>query len=180
MTTLAGTMPYIAPEVFFASSGSSKETSRGRTGGTAASAPNSYSYPADWWSLGVTAFELKAGRRPFDFNSKTSCLEIMATFSKPQDQVLICPSKWSQPFSHFITCLLQIKPEKRTSSLKALKDTKLMSKLDLAAVVSKKETPPFVPQVSFRASIHTRVHTNTFQHTHIYIYLYLHICQMMQ
>ncbi|XP_051019590.1 serine/threonine-protein kinase 32A isoform X2 [Acomys russatus] len=44
ITTVAGTKPYMAPEMF---------TSRKETG---------YSFAVDWWSLGVTAYELLRGR----------------------------------------------------------------------------------------------------------------------
>ncbi|KAF8515907.1 kinase-like domain-containing protein [Gautieria morchelliformis] len=44
LTSVAGSRAYIAPEVF---------------------AKKGYSYAVDWWSLGVTAFELAFGRRPF-------------------------------------------------------------------------------------------------------------------
>ncbi|KAM7320233.1 hypothetical protein ACRRTK_020676 [Alexandromys fortis] len=45
ITTVAGTKPYMAPEMF----GSRKETG--------------YSFAVDWWSLGVTAYELLRGRK---------------------------------------------------------------------------------------------------------------------
>ncbi|XP_023571141.1 serine/threonine-protein kinase 32A isoform X2 [Octodon degus] len=44
ITTVAGTKPYMAPEMF---------TSKKETG---------YSFAVDWWSLGVTAYELLRGR----------------------------------------------------------------------------------------------------------------------
>ncbi|XP_059102505.1 serine/threonine-protein kinase 32A isoform X2 [Peromyscus eremicus] len=44
ITTVAGTKPYMAPEMF---------SSRKETG---------YSFAVDWWSLGVTAYELLRGR----------------------------------------------------------------------------------------------------------------------
>ena len=47
-TSVAGSLAYMAPEVC------------GRKG---------YSWQADWWSLGVCAYELMYGRRPFEGRS---------------------------------------------------------------------------------------------------------------
>jgi serine/threonine kinase 32 len=44
-TSVAGSMAYMAPEVI------------GKKG---------YTYGIDWWSLGITAYELLFNRRPFD------------------------------------------------------------------------------------------------------------------
>lgn len=55
---MAGTKPYMAPEVFQAAS-----ATRGSC---------SYAHHVDWWSLGVTAYELRTGGRPFSIRSATS------------------------------------------------------------------------------------------------------------
>lgn len=44
LTGVAGSMAYMAPEIF---------TKRG------------YSYSVDWWSLGIVAYELIFGKRPY-------------------------------------------------------------------------------------------------------------------
>lgn len=44
LTGVAGSMAYMAPEIL---------------------AKRGYTYPVDWWSLGVCAYELVFGRRPF-------------------------------------------------------------------------------------------------------------------
>ena len=44
LTGVAGSMAYMAPEIL---------------------AKKGYSWPTDWWSLGVCAYELVFGRRPF-------------------------------------------------------------------------------------------------------------------
>ena len=50
-TSVAGSMAYMAPEIL---------TKRG------------YTYPIDWWSLGVCAYELIFGRRPFRGRTNTA------------------------------------------------------------------------------------------------------------
>lgn len=53
---MAGTKPYMAPEVFQSALEAGSE---------------GYGAAVDWWSLGVTAYELKTGRRPFNIHSNT-------------------------------------------------------------------------------------------------------------
>jgi serine/threonine kinase 32 len=65
-TGVAGTMAYMAPEVI---------------------RKNGYSWQVDWWSLGVTAYELLFHKRPFEGRNaeKTtqSILEDILTFPEP-------------------------------------------------------------------------------------------------
>lgn len=42
-----------------------------------------YSFPADWWSLGVTAYELYCRTRPYDIHSNSSISDIRALYSYP-------------------------------------------------------------------------------------------------
>nr|XP_025145500.1 serine/threonine-protein kinase 32B isoform X3 [Bubalus bubalis] len=63
-SSMAGTKPYMAPEVF-------QVYVDGGPG---------YSYPVDWWSLGVTAYELLRGWRPYEIHSATPIDEILNMF----------------------------------------------------------------------------------------------------
>ncbi|XP_042891729.1 serine/threonine-protein kinase Nek4-like isoform X2 [Penaeus japonicus] len=63
-TSMSGTKPYMAPEVFEC----------------AADTCDGYSFPVDWWSLGVTAYEVRRGKRPYDIHSNTSLHEIRLMF----------------------------------------------------------------------------------------------------
>ena len=66
------------------------------------------------WSLGVTAYELRSGHRPFDISSKDSSVDTLQRFKTRPPRY---SQKWSPEFTTFIQGLLEINPEKRTSSL---------------------------------------------------------------
>lgn len=75
-TSMSGTKPYIAPEIF----------------DCAVDACVGYSYPVDWWSLGVVAYEMLRGCRPFDIHSATSIQDLRAMFQNGVDY----PVYWSE------------------------------------------------------------------------------------
>ncbi|GFX54107.1 hypothetical protein TNCV_2337431 [Trichonephila clavipes] len=60
--SVTGTKPYMAPEVLLC----------------ALDHTNGYSFAADWWSLGVTSYELICNMRPYPVHSSTSIEEIHA------------------------------------------------------------------------------------------------------
>ncbi|KAK1905330.1 Serine/threonine-protein kinase 32C, partial [Dissostichus eleginoides] len=64
-TALAGTKPYMAPEIF-------QSFVSGGTG---------YAFDVDWWSLGVTIFEVLRGWRPYDIHASNSVESLMQLFS---------------------------------------------------------------------------------------------------
>ena len=149
---MAGTKPYMAPEVFNAAA----KTTKGLSG---------YSYPVDWWSLGVTAFELKTGYRPYDIHSRTSLSTVISLMEENQQPSY--SNKWSPEFTKFIQSLLCVRPETRISSLAAMKSTKLMANVNLISLQAKKLPPPFVPQVISYSDIISNL-TKTY-HLHIII-----------
>ena len=104
-----------------------------------------YSYPVDWWSLGVTAFELKAGgQRPFEINPKTSVSSAIVIFEASKNSVP-WPSTWSPEFAKFVASLLTLHPDKRISTLALTKKAKLMANLKFNHLMNKKSPPPFIP-----------------------------------
>ncbi|GCC27342.1 hypothetical protein chiPu_0005766 [Chiloscyllium punctatum] len=76
-TSMAGTKPYMAPELF-------QTFLEGGPG---------YSYPVDWWSLGITSYELLRGWRPYDIHSNTPVEEILLMINTEK---VHCSSTWSK------------------------------------------------------------------------------------
>ena len=106
---LAGTKPYMAPEVFAASLNGPE-------------APPGYTCDVDWWSLGVTAFEMRStgGARPFDIHSRT----LAATAIDLINAGPTYSPEWSPEFTKYLQSLLRVRPEKRATSLASIKKTK--------------------------------------------------------
>ena len=132
LRTLAGTKPYIAREIFQAA---------------AFPASPGYDFAVDWWSLGVTAFELKTGQRPYDIGVNTSLTEAIQLLEAPwpPEDSAWPPVDWSPEFAKFLQSLLQTLPEKRATSWSDLQKTKLMANLKSHRLLSRKVPPPFVP-----------------------------------
>lgn len=124
ITTVAGTKPYMAPEMF---------TSRKETG---------YSFAVDWWSLGVTAYELLRGRRPYHIRSSTSSKEIVNMF---ETAIVTYPSAWSQEMVSLLKKLLEPNPDQRFSHLTDIQNFPYMSDMNWDAVLQKRLIPGFIP-----------------------------------
>ncbi|KAM4726064.1 serine/threonine-protein kinase 32A isoform 3-T4 [Anableps anableps] len=75
-TSIAGTKPYMAPELFQSFEGSHP----------------GYSFSVDWWSLGIAAYELLRGQRPYVMRSNTPSNEILQMFHKVHPTY---PAAWS-------------------------------------------------------------------------------------
>ncbi|KAL6078591.1 hypothetical protein STEG23_020827, partial [Scotinomys teguina] len=124
ITTVAGTKPYMAPEMF---------SSRKETG---------YSFAVDWWSLGVTAYELLRGRRPYHIRSSTSSKEIVNMF---ETAIVTYPSAWSQEMVSLLKKLLEPNPDQRFSHLTDIQNFPSLSDVNWDAVLQKRLIPSFVP-----------------------------------
>ena len=122
----SGTRPYMAPEVFRCYIDESSY----------------YSYPVDWWSLGVTAYELLRHKRPFEIHSDMATLPVLELFSKP----LEVSTHWTPDFTNLIVKMMAINPEKRISTLDQLRKHPAMVEMNFDAVVKKAVTPLFVPK----------------------------------
>ena len=127
LRTLAGTKPYMALEVYKAASSSTFP---------------GYGFAVDWWSLGVTAYELKTGQRPYDIGMRTS---LASAIHLLESSSLVLDSDWSPEFAKFFQSLIQMLPEKRVTSWAALKKTKLMANLKYNRLIGRQLPPPFVP-----------------------------------
>ncbi|NXI33558.1 ST32A kinase, partial [Sterrhoptilus dennistouni] len=124
VTTIAGTKPYMAPEMF------------------SSTTPTSYSFAVDWWSLGVTAYELLRTRRPYHIRASTSPDEIARVF---KTATVMYPAAWSLDMVTLIRRLLELNPEKRFSQLKDIQSFPYLSDVNWDAVLQKRVMPEFIP-----------------------------------
>ncbi|XP_055315116.1 serine/threonine-protein kinase 32B isoform X2 [Sitodiplosis mosellana] len=123
--SMSGTKPYIAPEVFMC----------------ALDQVVGYSYPVDWWSLGIVAYEMRAGSRPFVIHSTTPVEDVKEIlFTTPS-----FPRSWSANFIEIIRKLLNVNPDDRISSQKELSQTALLRNMNFQRILAKDITPPFKP-----------------------------------
>ncbi|XP_057561889.1 serine/threonine-protein kinase 32B isoform X1 [Hippopotamus amphibius kiboko] len=125
-SSMAGTKPYMAPEVF-------QVYVDGGPG---------YSYPVDWWSLGVTAYELLRGWRPYEIHSATPIDEILNMFKVERVHY---SSTWCKGMVALLKKLLTKDPESRLSSLGDVQSSPYLADMNWDAVLEKALTPGFVP-----------------------------------
>ncbi|XP_014241951.1 serine/threonine-protein kinase 32B [Cimex lectularius] len=124
-TSMSGTKPYIAPEVF----------------GCVLDEVAGYTFAVDWWSLGVTLYELLARSRPYDIHSATSISQIKSLFNNHVHY----PSRWSSSIVDLLTRLLCVTPGARLSSLQELKQIPCLKALDFEMILEKQMKPSFTP-----------------------------------
>ncbi|XP_048347205.1 serine/threonine-protein kinase 32A [Sphaerodactylus townsendi] len=124
VTTIAGTKPYMAPEMF------------------SSTKPIGYSYAVDWWSLGVTAYELLRGRRPYHIRSSTAATEIAHLF---KTATVMYPAAWSKDMLSLIQKLMQVNPDERFSQLSDIQEISYLADINWDAVLQKRIMPGFIP-----------------------------------
>lgn len=125
-TALAGTKPYMAPEIF-------QSFVNGGTG---------YSFEVDWWSVGVMAYELLRGWRPYDIHSSDAMESLVQLFSTVSVQYV--PS-WSKDMVALLRKLLTVNPRHRVSSLQDMKEAPSLASVLWDDLSKKKVEPGFVP-----------------------------------
>ncbi|XP_021533278.1 serine/threonine-protein kinase 32B isoform X2 [Neomonachus schauinslandi] len=101
-----------------------------------------YSYPVDWWSLGVTAYELLQGWRPYEIHSATPIDEILNMFKVERVHY---SSTWCKGMVALLKKLLTKDPESRLSSLGDVQSAPYLADMNWDAVFEKALTPGFVP-----------------------------------
>ncbi|XP_049620543.1 serine/threonine-protein kinase 32C [Suncus etruscus] len=125
-TALAGTKPYMAPEIFqsFISGGSG------------------YSFEVDWWSVGVLAYELLRGWRPYDIQPSSSVDSLVQLFGTATVQY--APA-WSRDTVVLLRKLLTVDPKHRCASLRDMQSAPSMATVLWDQLSEKKVEPGFVP-----------------------------------
>ncbi|XP_053922324.1 serine/threonine-protein kinase 32B isoform X2 [Cuculus canorus] len=101
-----------------------------------------YSYPVDWWSLGITAYELLRGWRPYEIHSATPIDEILNMFKIERVHY---SSAWCKGMIALLKKLLTKDPECRLSSLADIQSSPYLADVNWDAVLEKSVTPGFVP-----------------------------------
>lgn len=125
-TSMTGTKPYMAPEVF----------------DCALDECPGYSYPVDWWSLGVCTYEMLRSKRPFDIHSGTSITEIRQMF---HDYNVHFSSSIQSGMRDLLRRLLCVNPRRRISSLNDISQLQYFSDVQFDEVLEKKLLPLYVP-----------------------------------
>ncbi|KIJ55104.1 hypothetical protein M422DRAFT_239732 [Sphaerobolus stellatus SS14] len=125
LTSVAGSKAYMAPEVL---------------------AHKGYTYSADWWSLGVTAYELVFGRRPFHGRKGADLTHaiVKGTLKFPHD----AENKVSKEGLVALREFLERDPNKRMGARGEIADVKKLvwfKKMDWEKLETKELTPPLVP-----------------------------------
>ncbi|KAI0629219.1 kinase-like protein [Trametes polyzona] len=125
---VAGSMAYMAPEIL---------------------AKRGYTYTIDWWSLGVCAYELIFGRRPFRGKTNSDLTHSISKDSLrfPED----AESKCSRAGITALKGFLERDPPKRLGckpngeGFEELKRHPWFSTIDWDTLESKEQTAPFIP-----------------------------------
>uniref|UniRef100_A0A672M0U9 Protein kinase domain-containing protein n=1 Tax=Sinocyclocheilus grahami TaxID=75366 RepID=A0A672M0U9_SINGR len=152
-TALAGTKPYMAPEIFqsFMSGGSG------------------YAFEVDWWSLGVTVFEVLRSWRPYDIHASNSVESLLQLFSTVSVQY---SSSWHKDLVSLLRKLLTVNPEHRFCSLAQMQTAPYLSDVNW-------DDPIFLPVLIINSLHFDQFHRKQdFCHfaTNVLIYESLDIC----
>lgn len=121
--SITGTKPYMAPEVLRPSSAG-------------------YSYAVDWWSLGVSAYEMLRGQRPFPLDRHMSNDEI---FSQLRHTRPSASARWDQTTCDVLKMLLHPDDDKRLQSVEVMMSHPFFEGTNWEEVESKEVIQPFIP-----------------------------------
>ncbi|KAH9244169.1 hypothetical protein BASA81_018451 [Batrachochytrium salamandrivorans] len=128
LRSVAGTEPYMAPEIII---------------GTG------YTMAVDWWSLGVTMFEMVCGERPFRTKLRRKLIR-KAKYKFPEP--LVGNGTLSELCKSVITAMLQLDPKKRLGNrlngASTLQNHPLFMNLDWNHINTKTAKPVFVPSMT--------------------------------
>ncbi|XP_061692515.1 serine/threonine-protein kinase 32C-like isoform X5 [Syngnathoides biaculeatus] len=101
-----------------------------------------YAFEVDWWSLGVTVFEVLRGWRPYDIHASNSLESLLQLFSTVS--VHYSPA-WPKDLVSLMRKLLTVNPEHRFSSLSDMQTSPYLADINWDAIYKKKMEAGFVP-----------------------------------
>lgn len=108
---------------------------------------NDHTFTADFFAVGVIAYELMMGRRPYTGRSRQEIREKMLA---KQVRVGAVPNGWSHEAADFVNRLIQRRPQERlgaTGGVKEVKGHAWLKRVDWRGIESKTIKAPFIPQV---------------------------------
>ncbi|XP_046928719.1 serine/threonine-protein kinase 32C isoform X3 [Lynx rufus] len=101
-----------------------------------------YSFEVDWWSVGVLAYELLRGWRPYDVHSSNAVESLVQLFSTVSVQYV---PTWSKEMVALLRKLLTVDPKHRASSLQDMQAAPSLAGVLWQDLSEKKVAPGFVP-----------------------------------
>uniref|UniRef100_A0A8C6F9K8 non-specific serine/threonine protein kinase n=1 Tax=Monodon monoceros TaxID=40151 RepID=A0A8C6F9K8_MONMO len=101
-----------------------------------------YSFEVDWWSVGVMAYELLRGWRPYDIHSGNTAESLVQLFSTVSVQYV---PTWSKEMVALLRKLLTVNPKHRVSSLQDMQAAPALADVLWTELSEKKVEPGFVP-----------------------------------
>ncbi|KPJ01908.1 PREDICTED: cAMP-dependent protein kinase catalytic subunit alpha-like [Papilio xuthus] len=135
--SLCGTPEYLAPEVI-----SSK----------------AYSFPVDWWAVGILIYEMLSGYPPF-YDSQPAKI-----YDKILEGHYKCPKTINTDCRNLLKSLLQLNPSKRIGSFKnGAFDIKIhpwFNGVSWNSILQQSVEPPYMPNVSLEKELDELMRTN--------------------
>ncbi|KJH53114.1 kinase domain protein [Dictyocaulus viviparus] len=125
-TSYSGTRPYMAPEVYACALG----------------LIDGYDFKVDWWSLGVTFYEMMRGRTPYEFSHHYTAEQALLMI---RESYVPFPAHWPTDLLNFLRLLICPSPEERIDSLATIKRHPYTARIDFSHVLARRAAPVFVP-----------------------------------
>ena len=136
-STVIGTPHYIAPEIL-----------KGK----------GYSMSCDYWSIGITIYQLFYGKFPFGNNAK----DIIEIYKETVNQPLIFPINSSsfKEVNELISNLLKKKVKERICSFTQVKEEKFFKSFDWDKLIDFKLKPPYIPKANIEEDYSKIIYEN--------------------